>query len=38
MEKQYKRVTLVSGDDCGIDHNFLIADIKIKLKRIQRLK
>ena len=26
------------GADCGTDHNLLIADIKIKLKRIQRSK
>ena len=33
-----KRVTTLPGADCGTDHNLLIADIKIKLKRIQRSK
>ena len=29
-----KRVTTLPGADCGTDHNLLIADINIKLKRI----
>ena len=33
-----KRVTKLSGADCCTDHNLLIADIQIKLKRIQRSK
>ena len=33
-----KQVSSLPGADCGTDHNFLIADIKIKLKRIQRSK
>ena len=31
-----KRVTTLPGADCGTDHNLLIADIKVKLKRIKR--
>ena len=31
-----KRVTTLPGADCGTDHNLLIVDINIKLKRIQR--
>ncbi|KAI0224649.1 Craniofacial development protein 2, partial [Lamellibrachia satsuma] len=31
-----RRVTTLPGADCGTDHNLLIADIKIKLKRIKR--
>ena len=30
-----KRVTTLPGADCGTDHNLLIADIKVKLKRIK---
>ena len=33
-----KRVTTLPGTDCGTDHNLLIADINIKLKRIQLSK
>ena len=33
-----RRVTTLPGADCGTDHNLLIADIKIKLKRIKRAK
>ena len=33
-----KRVTTLPGADCGTDHNLLIADIEMKLKRIQRSK
>ena len=33
-----KRVTTLPGADCGTDHNLLIADINIKLERIQRSK
>ena len=33
-----KRVTTLPGADCSTDHNLLIADIKIKLKRIHRSK
>ena len=33
-----KQVTTLPGADCCTDHNLLIADIKIKLKRIQRSK
>ena len=32
------RVTTLPGADCGTDHTLLIADIKIKLKRIKRAK
>ena len=31
-----KRVTTLPVADCGTDHNLLIADIKVKLKRIKR--
>ena len=31
-------MTTLPGADCGTDHNLLIADIKIKLKRIKRVK
>ena len=31
-----KRVTTLPGADCGTDDNLLIADIKVKLKRIKR--
>ena len=31
-----RRVTTLPGADCGTDHNLLIADVKIKLKRIKR--
>ena len=33
-----RRVTTLPGDDCGTDHNLLIADVNIKLKRIKRAK
>ena len=33
-----RRVTTLPGADCGTDHNLLIADVKIKLKRIKRAK
>ena len=33
-----RRVTTLPGADCGTDHNLLIADVKIKLKRIKRTK
>ena len=33
-----RRVTTLPGADCGTDHNVLIADVKIKLKRIKRAK
>ena len=33
-----QRITILPGADYGTDHNLLIADIKIKLKRIQRSK
>ena len=36
--KVVRRVTALSGADCGTDHNLLIADVKIKLKRIKRAK
>ena len=29
-------MTTLPGADCGTDHNLLIADVKIKLKRIER--
>ena len=32
------RVTTLPGADCVTDHNLLIADVKIKLKRIKRAK
>ena len=28
----------MTGADCGTDHNLLIADVKIKFKRIKRSK
>ena len=31
-------VTTLSEADCGTEHNLIIADINIKLKRIQRSK
>ena len=31
-------MTTLPGADCGTDHNLLIADVKIKLKRIKRGK
>ena len=31
-------MTTLPGADCGTDHNLLIADVKIKLKRIKRAK
>ena len=31
-------MTTLPGADCGTDHNLLIADVKIKLKRIKRTK
>ena len=33
-----RRVTTLPGADCGTDHNLLIADVKIKLKRIKPAK
>ena len=33
-----RRVTTLPGADCGTYHNLLIADVKIKLKRIKRTK
>ena len=33
-----RRVTTLPGADRGTDHNLLIADVKIKLKRITRAK
>ena len=33
-----RRVTTLPGADCGTDHNLLIVDVKIKLKRIKRAK
>ncbi len=33
-----RRVTTLHGADCGTDHNVLIADVQIKLKRIKRTK
>ena len=33
-----KRVTTLPVADCGTDYNFLIVDIKIELKQIQRSK
>ena len=33
-----RRVTTLPGADCGTVHNLLIADVKIKLKRIKRAK
>ena len=33
-----RRVTTLPGAECGTNHNLLIADVKIKLKRIQRAK
>ena len=33
-----RRVTTLPGADCGTDHNLLIADVKIKLRRINRAK
>ena len=38
MDISIKRVTTLHGPDCGTDHNSLIADTKINLKRIQRSK
>ena len=38
IKSSIKQVTKCSGADCSTDHNLLIADIKIKLKRIQRSK
>ena len=38
MEKFYKRVTTISGADCGTDHNLLIAIVKIMLKQTKRNK
>ena len=31
-------MTTLPGADCGTDHNLLIADVKIKQKRIKRAK
>ena len=33
MESSIKRLTTIPGADCGIDHNLLIAIVKIKLKQ-----
>ena len=33
-----RRVTTLPGADCGSDHNLLIADVKIKIKRTKRAK
>ena len=33
-----RRVITLPGADCGTDHNLLIADVKIKFKRIKRDK
>ena len=33
-----RRVTILPGADCRTDHNLLIADVKIKLRRIKRTK
>ena len=33
-----RRVTTLPGAECGTDHNMLIEDVKIKLKRIKRAK
>ena len=33
-----RRVTTLPGADCGTNHNLLIADVKIKLKRIKGTK
>ena len=38
LKSSIKRITILHGAYCGTDHNLLIADIKIKLKRIQRSK
>ena len=38
FKSSIKRVTLLSGADFGTDHNLLIADTNIKLKRIQLSK
>ena len=38
LRSSVRRVTKLPGADCGADHNLLIADVKIKLKRIKRVK
>ena len=33
-----RRVTTLSGGHCGTDHHLLVADVKVKLKRIKEAK